>query len=31
MTREEKFAVWNRAFGEYLPKLFEADDVGVFK
>lgn len=22
MTREEKFAVWNRAFGEYLPMLF---------
>lgn len=22
MTREEKVAVWNRAFGEYLPMLF---------
>lgn len=22
MTREEKVAVWNRAFGEYLPDLF---------
>jgi hypothetical protein len=22
MTREEKVAEWNRAFGEYLPELF---------
>lgn len=23
MTREERAAVWNRAFGKYLPALFE--------
>ena len=29
MTREEKAALWNRAFGEYLPMLFESGDIGV--
>jgi len=31
MTKDEKAALFHRAFGEYLPMLFESDDVGVFK
>ncbi len=29
MDREEKFAVWNRAYGLYLPRLFNDDRIGV--
>ena len=31
MDREMKFAVWNRAFGLYLPRLFEQGLIGVIK
>jgi hypothetical protein len=31
MTRDEKFAAWNRAFGRYLPLLFERGLIGVLK
>lgn len=31
MSREEKFAVWERAFWEYLPMLFEAGKLEVRK
>lgn len=31
MERELKFAEWDRAFGLYLPQLFEAGILGVRK
>lgn len=29
MDREMKFAEWNRAYGLYLPRLFEQNLIGV--